>query len=322
MIEHLRQEIDLVSRSDFTVLVLGETGVGKELVVRSIHSGSERRDKPMLYLNCAALPETLADSELFGHAKGAFTGANRDRPGKFEIADGGTLFLDEIGELPLSIQAKLLRAIQQGEVQRVGSDKTIYVNVRLIVATNRNIEQEVKAGRFRADLYHRLNVYPIKVPPLRERKKDIPLLAGYFCELTQRRLGTGPVRISANTMNTLSQYYWPGNVRELENIVSRAVLKASTEYLREETVVVEPAHLGSDFSAESIQPQRSIPEPASSLCEGRSLREAVEDFQRELVTMSVANNDGNWSAAARDLGMHRSNLHNLATRLGLRKKKN
>jgi anaerobic nitric oxide reductase transcription regulator len=165
MIEHLRQEIDLVSRSDFTVLVLGETGVGKELVVRSIHSGSERRDKPMLYLNCAALPETLADSELFGHTKGAFTGANRDRPEKFEVADGGTLFLDEIGELPLSIQAKLLRTIQQGEVQRVGSDKTIYVDVRLIVATNRNIEQEVAAGRFRADLYHRLNVYPIKVPP-------------------------------------------------------------------------------------------------------------------------------------------------------------
>lgn len=320
MIEHLRQEIDLVSRSDFTVLVLGETGVGKELVVRSIHSGSERRDKPMLYLNCAALPETLADSELFGHTKGAFTGANRDRPEKFEVADGGTLFLDEIGELPLSIQAKLLRTIQQGEVQRVGSDKTIYVDVRLIVATNRNIEQEVAAGRFRADLYHRLNVYPIKVPPLRERKEDIPLLAGYFCELTQRRLGTGPVRISTETMNILSRYYWPGNVRELENIVSRAVLKASIQYPREETVIVEPVHLGADFSDEAIQPQQSIPEPPSSLPAGKSFREAVEDFQRELITMSVGKNDGNWSAAAKELEMHRSNLHHLATRIGLRKK--
>jgi anaerobic nitric oxide reductase transcription regulator len=321
MIAHLRQEIDLVSRSDFTVLVLGETGVGKELVVRAIHSASGRREMPMLYLNCAALPETLADSELFGHTKGAFTGANRDRPGKFEVADGGTLFLDEIGELPLSIQAKLLRAIQQGEVRRVGSDKTIYVDVRLIVATNRNIEQEVEAGRFRADLYHRLNVYPIKIPPLRERKEDIPLLAGYFCELTQRRLGTGPVRLNTDTMNMLSRYYWPGNIRELENIVSRAVLKASIEYSREETVIVEPVHLGTDFSYEANQPQQSIPEPPSSLPAGKSFREAVEDFQRKLITMSVANNDGNWSAAARDMGMHRSNLHNLSMRLGLRKKK-
>jgi anaerobic nitric oxide reductase transcription regulator len=322
MIEHLRQEIDLVARSDFTVLVLGETGVGKELVVGAIHSGSERREMPMLYLNCAALPETLADSELFGHTKGAFTGANRDRAGKFEVADGGTLFLDEIGELPLSIQAKLLRAIQQGEVQRVGSDKAIYVNVRLLVATNRNLEQEVKAGRFRADLYHRLNVYPIKVPPLRERKEDIPLLAGYFCELTQRRIGTGPVRISTDTINFLSQYHWPGNVRELENIVSRAVLKASIEYPRGETVIVEPVHLGGDISAETNQAQQSISETASSLPVGRSFREAVDEFQKKLITMTVAKRDGNWSAAARDLGMHRSNLHNLATRLGLRKKKN
>ncbi len=321
VIEHLRQEIDLVSRSDFTVLVLGETGVGKELVVRSIHAGSERRDKPMLYLNCAALPETLADSELFGHTKGAFTGANRDRPGKFEVADGGTLFLDEIGELPLSIQAKLLRAIQQGEVQRVGSDKTIHVDVRLIVATNRKIEQEVNAGRFRADLYHRLNVYPIEVPPLRKRKEDIPLLVGYFCELTQRRLGTGPVRIGTDTMNILTRYYWPGNVRELENIVSRAVLKASTEYSREETVIVEPAHLGADFSDQAVLPRSSFPELAPALPVEKSLRETVEDFQRKLIKMSVAKNDGNWSAAARELGMHRSNLHNLAIRLGLKKEK-
>jgi anaerobic nitric oxide reductase transcription regulator len=189
----------------------------------------------------------------------------------------------------------------------------------LIVATNRNIEQEVEAGRFRADLYHRLNVYPIRVPPLRDRKEDIPLLAGYFCELAQRRLGTGPVRISTNTMNILSQYYWPGNVRELENIISRAVLKASIEYSREETVIVEPVHLGRDFSDEVIQPQQSKPEPPSSLPAGKSFREAVEDFQRKLITMFVAENNGNWSAAARDLRMHRSNLHNLGARLGLKK---
>jgi anaerobic nitric oxide reductase transcription regulator len=267
------------------------------------------------------LPETLADSELFGHTKGAFTGANRDRAGKFEVADGATLFLDEIGELPLSIQAKLLRAIQQGEIQRVGSDKTIYVNVRLLVATNRNLEQEVKAGRFRADLYHRLNVYPINVPPLRERKEDISLLAGFFCELAQRRIGTGPVRISTDTLNILSQYHWPGNVRELENIVSRAVLKASKEYRKGETVVIEPVHVGGDISSEANREQPSASDTDSSLPAGSSLRESVEDFQRKLITMAVAKRDGNWSAAARDLGMHRSNLHNLAVRLGLRKKK-
>ncbi len=178
IMEHLRREINLVSASDFTLMVLGETGVGKELVVRAIHAASARSDGPMLYLNCAALPETPAETELFGHIKGAFTGASRDRAGKFELADKGTLFLDEVGELPASIQAKLLRAIQEGEIQRVGSEKTIYVDVRLLVATNRDLDAEVKTGRFRADLYHRLNVYLIKVPALRERKEDIPLLTG------------------------------------------------------------------------------------------------------------------------------------------------
>ena len=205
IMEHLRREIEIVAASDFTVMVLGETGVGKELVVRAIHAASSRNDGPMLYLNCAALPETLAETELFGHVKGAFTGANRDRAGKFELADKGTLFLDEVSELPASIQAKLLRAIQEGEIQRVGSEKTIHVDVRLLVATNRDLEEEVEAGRFRADLYHRLNVYPIKVPALRERKEDIPLLTGYFCERTQRRLGLGPVRISTNAVEILSR---------------------------------------------------------------------------------------------------------------------
>lgn len=320
MLEHLRQEIELVAGSDFTVLVLGETGVGKELVVRALHAASQRKDKPMLYLNCAALPETLADSELFGHIKGAFTGAARDRVGKFEVADGGTLFLDEIGELPISIQPKLLRAIQHGEIQRVGSDKTIYVNVRLLAATNRNLEEEVKAGRFRADLFHRLNVYPIKVPPLRERKEDIPLLAGYFCELTQRSLGTGPVRISADTMNVLSRYHWPGNIRELENIISRAILQASKEHPKGEIVVIDPPHLGGDNLAEPNPTQQPISEITTSLKGKIPFREAVEEFQRRLITQTVAKRSGNWSAAARDLRMHRSNLHNLAARLGLRKR--
>jgi anaerobic nitric oxide reductase transcription regulator len=318
--EHLRREIDLVAASDFTVMVLGETGVGKELVVRAIHAASARRDGPMLYLNCAALPEMLAETELFGHIKGAFTGASRDRAGKFELADKGTLFLDEVGELPPSIQAKLLRAIQEGEIQRVGSDKTIHVNVRLLVATNRDLEMEVSSGRFRADLYHRLNVYPIKVPALRERKEDIPLLTGYFCERTQRRLGLGPVRISTNAVEILSRYFWPGNVRELDNIISRAILKASSESPRGNPVIIKPIHLGTDLISPDANLQPSSPDLDPIISKEPNLQKAVQKFKKQLIQRTLTKNDGNWSAAAKDLGMHRSNLHHLATRLGLREK--
>jgi anaerobic nitric oxide reductase transcription regulator len=320
IMEHLRREIELVATSDFTVMVLGETGVGKELVVRAIHAASARSDAPMLYLNCAALPETLAETELFGHIKGAFTGASRDRTGKFELADKGTLFLDEIGELPPSIQAKLLRAIQEGEIQRVGSEKTIHVNVRLLVATNRDLEKEVDSRRFRADLYHRLNVYPIKVPALRERKEDIPLLTGYFCELTQRRLGLGPVRVSTNAVEILSRYSWPGNVRELENIISRAILKASSESPRGNPVIIKPIHLGSDLISLDTNVQLSSPVLDPLISKELNLQEAVQQFKKQLIQRVLTKNDGNWAATAKDLGMHRSNLHHLATRLGLREK--
>ncbi len=316
----LRREIELVSGSDFTVLVSGETGVGKELVVRAIHAESTRKDGPMLYLNCAAIPETLADSELFGHTKGAFTGANKDRAGKFEVADNGTLFLDEIGELPLSIQAKLLRTIQEGEIQRVGSEQTIEVNVRLLTATNRNLEREVEKGNFRKDLFHRLNVYPLRVPALRERKADIPLLAGFFSERTQRRLGLGPVRLSTGAMDVLSAYAWPGNVRELENILSRSILKASAEFSPGEQVVVSPSHLGDDLSSTPEIAQHDFQPSASPLPAGYSLREATKNFQRQLIQRILVQKKGNWAAAARELGMHRSNLHNLATRLNIREK--
>lgn len=322
VMEHLRQEIDLVARSDFTVLVLGETGVGKELVVRAIHKVSERREGPMLYLNCAALPETLAESELFGHIKGAFTGAGRDRAGKFELADGGTLFLDEIGELPLAIQAKLLRAIQEGEIQRIGSERMVHVNVRLLVATNRSLDEEVEKGRFRADLFHRLNVYPINVPPLRERKEDIPLLTGYFCERTQRRLGLGPVRISPDSFDVLGRYPWPGNVRELENVISRAVLKASSEIPRGEQIIVDTIHLGSDLTTTKLQNPPAYTKVDPIFSKGISLRNETKNFQIQLIRRSLIKNSDNWAAAARDLGMHRSNLHNLAKRLGLREKTN
>jgi len=320
-IEHLRREIELVAKSDFTILVLGETGVGKELVTRGIHKHSRRRDKPLLYLNCAALPESLAESELFGHIKGAFTGAGMDRTGKFELSDGGTLFLDEIGEMSLGIQAKILRAIQEGEIQRLGSEKTIHVDVRLLAATNRNLEAEVAAGRFRADLYHRLNVYPLTVPPLREHKEDIAILAGLFAGRSTKQLGLGTVRIGEDSLRLLLRYNWPGNVRELENIISRSVLKASSGASHEDIIVIRPEHLAADLGVAiytNSAPPIDIPSPLPAKI---SLREELKTFQRRLINSALDNNKGNWAAAARDLDMNRSNLHNLATRLGIRQKK-
>ena len=316
--ERLRQEIDLVAGSDLTVLINGETGTGKELVARGVHAASDRRDEPMLYVNCAALPESLAESELFGHVRGAFTGATTDRPGKFEVADGGTLLLDEIGELSLSVQPKLLRALQEGDIQRVGTEKAIKVNVRLLAATNRDLEKEVEAGRFRADLYHRVNVYGLRIPPLRERPGDIALLAGYFCDVARRRLALGPVRLSAEAAELLKHYPWPGNVRELKNVLSRVTLKAAAGVERGKPVIIRPKHLGPDFTRDTAPEQ--IPSPASELLLPTDLpmKEAVTEYKRSLIENALAASDGNWAAAARTLGMHRSNLHHLAARLGLK----
>lgn len=219
-------EIDLVAPSDLTVLVTGETGTGKELVARQLHARSQRADKPLVSINCAALPEHLVESELFGHVRGAFSGAIGDRPGKFEAAHGGTLFLDEVGELPLAVQAKLLRVLQDGQLQRVGSDREHRADVRLIAATNRDLAEEVRARRFRADLYHRISTYPLPVPPLRERGRDVLLLAGAFFEENRRRLGLRGLRLSARAQTVLLAHRWPGNVRELEYLIARATLKA------------------------------------------------------------------------------------------------
>jgi anaerobic nitric oxide reductase transcription regulator len=321
VIEEMRREIELVAKSDYTILVLGETGVGKELAIRAIHRLSNRRDKAMLYLNCAALPDSLAESELFGHVKGSFTGASSDRAGKFELADGGTLFLDEIGELSLEIQAKILRVIQEGEIQRIGSEKMLHADVRLLAATNRNLEAEVRAGRFRADLYHRLNVYPIQVPALRERKEDIAILAGFFVTRAKKRLGLGEIRISEAALQLLNRYSWPGNVRELENILSRAVLKASQGANHEQHLKIQPEHLAGDLgSALYVQPAPEYEAPAQAQ-ESLSFRDEVKSFQIRLIQSALDRNEGNWAAAARQLDMHRSNLHNLATRLGIRDKK-
>lgn len=320
-IRRLRQEIELVAKSDFTILIVGETGVGKELVARSVHNHSRRRDKPMLYLNCAALPTALAESELFGHVKGAFTGAISDRTGKFELADGGTLFLDEIGELALEVQAKLLRTIQEGEVQRVGSEKIRLVDVRLIAATNRDLEKEVAVGAFRADLYHRLNVYPITVAPLRERLEDIPVLADYFIEKARINLGLQRVHVSQEALDMLMLYNWPGNVRELDNVLSRSVLKASAHRLGGKEVVVTPAFLSGDLDV-SAQAQHGVSDTALLPRQATlSFRSEVKAFETRLIQNALENHQGNWAAAARALDMDRSNLHNLATRLGIRSKK-
>jgi anaerobic nitric oxide reductase transcription regulator len=314
----LLEEIGLVAASDLAVLITGETGVGKELVARRIHALSRRAEEPLIQVNCAALPESLAESELFGHLAGSFTGAARDRAGKFELADGGTLLLDEIGELPLTLQPKLLRALQHGEIQRVGSDRTLRVDVRILAATNRDLLAEVDAGRFRRDLYHRLAVYPLHVPALRERVEDVSLLAAWFVDQARRRLGLGPVRLSDAARESLTAADWPGNVRELENVVSRGVLRASRGAAPGATatvVGVEHLDLGPPLSA--ARPE-APPPAADPLRPAPPLAARVDDFRRREILAAVGRQRGNWAAAARELGLHRSNLHHLARRLGIR----
>ncbi len=223
-LNQLVSKIKQVAATDVRVFIHGETGTGKELVARAIHAASRRNHRPMVKVNCAALPANLIESELFGYEKGAFTGADRKQVGRFELANGGTLFLDEIGELPLESQSKLLRVLQEGEIERLGNARTIKVDVRVIAATNRNIENEVHRGRFRQDLWYRLSVFPIRVPPLSERMDDIPLLVNFFIKKFSRKMGRKITDIPSKLLNTLQNYHWPGNIRELENVIERAVI--------------------------------------------------------------------------------------------------
>ncbi|WP_342616241.1 nitric oxide reductase transcriptional regulator NorR [Rhodoferax sp. GW822-FHT02A01] len=313
----LLHEIDVVANSDLPVLLLGETGVGKELFARRIHRHSSR-SKPLVQVNCAALPETLAESELFGHVRGAFSGASTDRAGRFEVADGGTIFLDEIGELPLIIQAKLLRTLQNGEIQRLGEDRPRRVNVRVIVATNRDLKLGVKDGMFRADLYHRLSVYPVHIPPLRERGNDALLLAGRFLELNRVRLGIRSLRLSSAAETEILRYQWPGNVRELEHVISRAAIKALSRGARASDIVtLAPDLLDLDTSLPKSPTPQSDPLPAVDTIPV-SLNEAVAQRQREMIQQALALTGSNWALAARRLGLDASNLHKLARRLGLK----
>ena len=308
----LEREIDIVARSELTVLLMGETGVGKEVLARIIHSRSQRSRQALVHVNCAALPESLAESELFGHVRGAFSGAGSDRAGKFELAEGGTLFLDEVGELPLAIQAKLLRAVQFGEIQRVGSDRAHRVDVRIIAATNRLLPVEVREGRFRADLYHRLSMYPLHVPPLRVRGEDIAILAGHFLEQSRIRLGLKRLSMTPAALQLLEEYAWPGNVRELEHVMLRAALRAADAH--DGIAVIEPLHLdGWGRTGDSaVLPEPTMP-PA-----GGTLSERVDAYQTQLVQMALTEAGGNWADAARRLGVDRGNLHRLAKRLGMK----
>jgi len=316
-LRRLLDEIAMVARSDLNVLITGETGVGKERVAHQVHDLSPRGDEVLIHVNCAALPESIAESELFGHVAGAFTGAVRERAGKFEVAHGGTLFLDEVGELPLSLQPKLLRALESGEIQRVGSDRLHRVDVRVVAATNRDLEHEVDRARFRADLFHRLAAFPLHVPPLRERREDIPLLAAHFADAARRRLGLGPVRLADAVVERLATAEWPGNVRELENVIGRGVLRASGAGEAGRRVTVELGHL--DLRPTAAEPRTEAPPaPVEPDAPAVPLRQRLRDYERGLIADALERHGGSWASAARELGMHRSNLYHLAGRLGLR----
>jgi anaerobic nitric oxide reductase transcription regulator len=315
--QRVMQEVQLVAATEMPVLIAGETGVGKELVAAMVHASSARRERPLVTLNCAALPESLAESELFGHQAGAFTGATKDRAGKFELADSATIFLDEIGELPLALQPKLLRALQQGEVQRVGSDRCHRVDVRVISATNRNLEQEVAAGRFRADLYHRLATYPIIVAPLRSRLQDLPILADHLLNQHRRRVGCGVPVLGADCLKLLQSYPWPGNVRELDNVLARAVLRAMADQPNSSQLRISRQYLTVDLAEQASHTVAPLSMPTEPMKVQR-LSEQVNDFQRRAIDAAVKQHKGNWAAAARGLGLHRANLHTLAKRLGMK----
>ncbi len=278
-------QIAQVSHSPATVLIHGETGTGKELVAHAIHYNSDRSDKPFVKAHCAALPETIIESELFGHEKGAFTGATSDRKGRFELAHGGTLFLDEIGDIPATIQIKLLRVLQEREFERIGGTKTIKVNVRVITATNKDLLALVNQGKFREDLYYRLHVFPIYVPPLRKRKADIVLLADFFLGKYAKESGREIRRLSSAVIDMLMSYHWPGNVRELENVIERSVLVAEGD-------VIHPHHL-----PPTLQTADTGGNPPTS-----DLKTLVDLYERDLIKDALKSSRGNVAAAARSLG--------------------
>ena len=304
-------QVEAVAPTRANVVVLGESGVGKEMIARAIHSQSDRADKPLVKVNCASIPKDLFESEFFGHVKGAFTGAHRDRVGRLQLADGGTLFLDEVGEIPLSQQGKLLRALQEHEFERVGDGETISVDVRVVAATNRDLKEEVKAGRFREDLFYRLSVFPIEVPPLRERMDDIAPLAMHFVDIICRDFGRDPLRITQQQLQTLNAHTWPGNIRELRNVIERAIIVSAGNRLRLDTVLPNSAGQPSAKSIESRSGELEFVTDA-------------EFRQMEKANVTAALRHANWRiwgehGAAELLGLNPSTLKYRMKQLGVRK---
>ncbi len=322
-LESVLAEVERVAPTDSTVLVLGETGTGKELIARAIHNTSPRCGRPFVKLNCAAIPFDLLESELFGHEKGAFTGAIVQRVGRFEMADTGTLFLDEIGDLPLALQPKLLRVLQEQEFERLGSGRTHRINVRLVAATHCDLAHMVVHNKFRSDLYYRLNVFPVPIPALRERRDDIPQLVLHFVEVFSRRMGKRIEQIPQTTMNAFSAYHWPGNVRELQNLVERAVIRSDNGVLPNPLVKSQASWgsiltLGADLppieeSGRRIEPG-AMPKPEST--------DSLEDIQRQHI-LRVLERTG-WlisgpNGAGAILNVHPNTLHSIMKRLGIRR---
>jgi len=300
----LMTEVERVAASETRVCIRGETGTGKELVARTLHEKSPRKTGPFITLNCAAVPAELMESELFGHERGAFTGAASRHTGKFEQAHRGTLFLDEIGDMPLAMQAKLLRVLEEGEIERVGGDKPIPVNVRVVVATHRNLEEQVRRNTFRQDLYHRIFVFPVVLPPLRERLEDIPVLAEHFARQVAEQNGWKAKKFSAEAVAELSRYSWPGNVRELRNVVERVLLLAAGDEVDAATVRVALPHADATGAT-------------SETVTGGGMAERVEAFERETILSELKRHHNHMTNTAKALGLERSHLYKKCQHLGI-----
>jgi two-component system response regulator AtoC len=322
-IQDLYAILQKVADTPTTVLVTGESGTGKELVARALHENSERRDKPFIKVNCAAIPKDLMEAELFGYERGAFTGAVASKPGRFELASGGTLFLDEIGELPSDMQVKLLRVLQESEFERVGGIKTLSVDLRLVAATNRDLKKEIAVGSFRDDLFYRLNVVPIALPALRERLGDIPLLCEHFVAKFRTRLKKNVTGIEPDALDKLTAYGWPGNIRELENVIERAVLFADGTLIGVADLPEEMRTATTPAPARASEPDRTVEEsPAGAASDGlkEQVKAAMSRLERDLIERALHQTQGNVTHAARLLKISRKGLQLKMKELGLRER--